>query len=336
MKRVLTAIFMVMFIISHCSKLNQGKLKPGTPAYQFAKELAVKINYLDPDKNNILIKTKYFDLTVDEVIQDMMLKDGSGVYRLRNLTPTQLKENILLSAKVFANQRLILVSAQKENIMIQPAEIDSILNRRYQKFGGMNEYLKGMQNLGFTNEMIKKDIEQLLIGQKYLKKVSGDKLQITEEEVLADYRREKIATIQHIMLKTVGKNDAEKQQIRATIEEILARIKKGEDMGALARQYSDDLKTKENGGIIKDIRRTRLESLNEAAFSLPIKEISGVIETKVGYHLIKVLERHSETKPLIEVRPEIEAQLHQAKQMMIYNQQISKLKEEANYQVQNF
>ena len=91
----------------------------------------------------------------------------------------------------------------------------------------------------------------------------------------------------------------------------MEQIKGGADFSALASRYSDDAGTKSRGGDLGFFRRGRMEpAFEEVAFALKPGEVSGLVETSYGYHIIKVeARRDAAVKPLSEVRPMIEKTL---------------------------
>jgi parvulin-like peptidyl-prolyl isomerase len=78
-------------------------------------------------------------------------------------------------------------------------------------------------------------------------------------------------------------------------EAVLARVKKGEDFAELARAHSDDSSAKKTGGNLGTFdRNTMAESFSKAAFNLKIGEVSDVVESPFGFH---VIQRHPEPQP---------------------------------------
>ena len=78
-----------------------------------------------------------------------------------------------------------------------------------------------------------------------------------------------------------------KEEARKSIDDILARLKKGEDFAELAATYSD-CPSAEQGGDLGFFGRGRMVApFDQAAFALTPNKISGVVETQFGYHIIK-------------------------------------------------
>ena len=122
------------------------------------------------------------------------------------------------------------------------------------------------------------------------------------------------AHVAHILFKTVGKTDAEAEEIRKKAEDVLKKAKSGANFGDLAKQYSDDT-TKDKGGDLDWIVRGQtVPEFEQAAFTLPIGSISDLVKTQYGFHIIKVIDRqNARTQTLDEVYPQILGALQEDK-----------------------
>jgi peptidyl-prolyl cis-trans isomerase D len=112
----------------------------------------------------------------------------------------------------------------------------------------------------------------------------------------------------HILLKTEGKDDA---AVKKQAEDLLAQIKAGADFAALATKLSEDEASKEKGGDLDFFGRNQMvKEFEDAAFALEPGQVSDLVKTTFGYHIIKGGEkRPAATRPFEEVRPQIEDQL---------------------------
>jgi peptidyl-prolyl cis-trans isomerase D len=115
-----------------------------------------------------------------------------------------------------------------------------------------------------------------------------------------DFKEPEQADVRHILVKT---------------EQEAKDIKKQLDAGAkfedLAKKYSQDPGSKDNGGLYKDVTRGKMvPEFDKATFSLPIGKVSDPVKTDFGYHIIRVdARRDARVKPLAEVKPQIEQTL---------------------------
>jgi peptidyl-prolyl cis-trans isomerase D len=113
----------------------------------------------------------------------------------------------------------------------------------------------------------------------------------------------------HILLKLEGKDE---KQVQALAEDVAKKAKApGADFAALAKQYSEDDSNASNGGDLDYFGRGRMVAeFEQAAFAMKPGEISNPVKTAFGFHIIKVVENKPDTtRPLAEVRTEIEEQL---------------------------
>ncbi len=102
------------------------------------------------------------------------------------------------------------------------------------------------------------------------------------EDVLKAHKSDTKVTAKHILIK----NDSEKfSDPKATIEEVLKRVKAGEDFDALMKEYNEDPGEDESGYTFG--RGEMVEAFENAAFDLDCGEVSDVVETEYGYHIIK-------------------------------------------------
>jgi peptidyl-prolyl cis-trans isomerase D len=117
--------------------------------------------------------------------------------------------------------------------------------------------------------------------------------------------------VQHILFKTVGKTDAEVEEIKKKAEDVLKQAKKGAKFDELAKKYSEDPGSKDKGGDLSWIRQGQtVPEFEKTAFSLAPGQISDLVKTQYGFHIIKVLEKETaHTKPFEQVKDSIRAPL---------------------------
>ncbi|MGB7471260.1 MAG: peptidylprolyl isomerase, partial [Candidatus Acidiferrum sp.] len=116
---------------------------------------------------------------------------------------------------------------------------------------------------------------------------------------------------EHILLMTVGKTDAEVEEIHKKAEDILKQARSGANFEDLAKKYSEDPGTKDKGGDLGWIVKGQtVPEFEKVAFSLPKGSISDVVKTQYGFHIIKIIDKETaHTKPLEEVQDSIRTNL---------------------------
>jgi len=128
------------------------------------------------------------------------------------------------------------------------------------------------------------------------------------EDNIDQYSMPEQVRASHILLKTEGKDEAEAKK---QAEELLAKVKGGADFAELAKKFSEDEGSRDRGGDLDFFGREQMvPEFSEAAFSLEPGQVSDLVKSNFGYHIIKVAEkRPASTRPFEEVRTQIEDQL---------------------------
>ena len=114
---------------------------------------------------------------------------------------------------------------------------------------------------------------------------------------------------------------------RKLIDDLLKRARAGEDFAALARQYSEDPGSKDNGGEMQDFPRGSMQpEFEAAAFSLTNNEISDVVTTMYGFHIIKLLDKKPSHKvALTDKSPATGLTIAEELKEGLINQKVAKL-----------
>lgn len=140
--------------------------------------------------------------------------------------------------------------------------------------------------------------------------VTDDELKAIYQQNIQQYEVPDRVHAEHILLTTVGKTDAEVAEIRKQAEDILAQArKKGAHFEDLAKKYSQDPGSKDKGGDLGWlVHGQTVPEFDKAVFSTPKGEISDLVKTQYGFHIIKVLDKeNAHTKPFDEVKESLRA-----------------------------
>jgi peptidyl-prolyl cis-trans isomerase D len=133
---------------------------------------------------------------------------------------------------------------------------------------------------------------------------------------LETFQRLEQVRARHILFKVASSATAEQEaQVRMRAEAVLGALQNGEDFATLAKQHSEDTATAEQGGDLGYFPRGQMVAPFEAAaFSLPVGQLSDLVRTPFGWHIIRVEDkREAETKPLAEVESEIQDKIREDK-----------------------
>ena len=209
-------------------------------------------------------------------------------------------------------QKLMVNQAEKDSIEVTDAQVDAELDKKIRYFVAQIGSVEELENyLGKSIAQIKDDfrekIRDQLLVQQMQSKIAGE-VKVSPAEVRAFYNSipkdslpfvESEIQIAQIVRKPPV-NIAEKERVFKEISDIRQRILDGKSFASMAAFYSEDVGSAAKGGELGFVGRGDLvPEFEAAAFQLKGKEISPVIESMYGYHIIQLIERRGE---LINVR----------------------------------
>jgi peptidyl-prolyl cis-trans isomerase D len=139
--------------------------------------------------------------------------------------------------------------------------------------------------------------------------VSDDQLKVQYQQNIQQYQVPNRVHAEHILFMTVGKTDAEVDEIKKTAEDVLKQAKKGGNFEELAKKYSQDPGSKDKAGDLGWITQGQtVKEFEATAFGLQKGQISDLVKTQYGFHIIKVLDKETaHTKTFDEVKDSLRA-----------------------------
>ncbi|MEN6318849.1 MAG: peptidylprolyl isomerase [Syntrophaceae bacterium] len=249
--------------------------------------------------------------------------------------------------KIIASNRMLLLKKMIDNILIdQEAKksgitvtdnevtemINDMLSRRKIKMEDLQSELAKEHS---TMEAYRKEIKEHLLRMRLLKREVRSKITVSEEEI-GDYYlkhreayegKEAVRIKQILILYPNNPDEKIKVNLRKQIDAIHKRLLNGEPFEQLAVQYSQGPGAVAGGDIGFIEKGTILPSVETVAFRLKMDEISEVIESPVGFHIIKAIDkRGAGIKPINSVRDEIKAKIEEEKSDKKYDEWIQELR----------
>ena len=335
MKKLVIVLLVVFVALTSCAKKEASvMLEKDSPAYNLAKTLSEKVSYYDPDQNNPLISTKYFDITTGDIFNVIQTNFGKRAQQLINFQEDRIRTIVDQNANQMGEVKLLLREADAMDIQVSDQEVDSVINARYMQNGGKERFMSWLENNGIDYEAVQNDTRDGILIQKYMDSIFAKTAEVSDDELLEIYNQDKYATVRHILLKTQGLDDSSKVAKYKEMEDILKRARAGEDFATLAQEYSEDPGSSKNGGLYENFTRGRMvKPFEDASFNVPIGEISDIVETSYGYHIIKVIDRKPEVKSFEEVKEGLKAKLEKEKHDKAYDENLEQLKKKAKFKV---
>lgn len=188
------------------------------------------------------------------------------------------------------------------------------------QFGGEQKTDEVLARLGFGRDDVKRAIRRDLTIRAYVKQTLEPKVAITEADARAYFDQNEAqfagqdsVRVRHIIVMFHDDDNEEKRmQRRAFIEGVRQRALKGQDFATLAKQFSEDGAAQQGGDLGYFPRGSMVKEFEDAAFALKKGQISGIVETRFGYHVLKCEDTKKAQPASFEVsKPGIEEFLRQ-------------------------
>lgn len=270
------------FGVSSAMAAETVKKDTKSAAAYVAKVNGVEISNADLERKFNLIKERYASMGMP--LDDSKLQE--------------FKKNIINS---LVEQEVLYQESVAQGIKIDPAEVKTELENFKKQFENEEAFKKQISQMNFTEDIILKQIARSKSIQKFINDKVMSGIKVTEadakkyyDEHPNEFKLPERVHASHILVKVDSKaEDAEKQKKEAKkkIEDIKAKLDKGEDFAKLAQEYSD-CPSKAKGGDLGFFGRGQMvKPFEDAAFGLKPGETSGIVETQFGYHIIKVQEK---------------------------------------------
>lgn len=322
---VVSMLILVMVFTTACGGNTDNKPKVDENIVAVVNDENISIE--DFNKNFKIIERDYSQ----SYPEDIWSKEFNGKTFLE-IIQEQILDNLVTEA-------VIKQDAIKKEIEIDDAQVDEVYKSFEEQISKDEELKKFYEEQGIDEAFVKKQLRVNLIMQKH-QTMLLEELKLNDaatlEEMLKDYVYQVEA--QHILIMPEeGAADAEKADAAAKkkAEEILAKVKAGEDFGALAKENSMDPGSAANNGSLGYFGRGQMvPQFEDASFALNVGDISELVKTDYGYHIIKVTGKKTiedakadlSAEQFINAKIQAQDEIKQSKIMEYYD----KLKEEAD------
>lgn len=204
--------------------------------------------------------------------------------------------------------------AKARNVTVTDAELEARIKKMQSQFPSEPEFIKALEARNTTLERLRADARiDMVIGKMMEAEVAAGppptdaELREFYDKNPNNFKQNEAVRASHILIMVDEKADpAAKQKARATIDDVLKRARAGEDFAKLAREHSQDGSAAQGGDLGFFPRGQMVPAFDKAAFALKPGEISDVVTTQFGYHIIKMAEqRTASTVPFEQVSTKI-------------------------------
>jgi peptidyl-prolyl cis-trans isomerase C len=240
-------------------------------------------------------------------------------------------------------RKLILQQGVKQISPDVDKKVQDQIDQTKTRMGGDDEFKKTLTDTGVTLEQYTRQVRDNIIIRETVESIVDKQVKITPEDARAFYdgnpdqfKQPELVRASHILIRcSPDATDEVKKEKRAQIDAALALVKGGSKFADVAKKVSEDPGSAENGGDLGYFPRGRMvPEFDTVAFSLKTNEISGVITTQFGYHILQVTGRKpAGTMSFDEVKDKLTDYLKQRKGSEVTRTYVADLRSAAKVEV---
>jgi parvulin-like peptidyl-prolyl isomerase len=217
--------------------------------------------------------------------------------------------------------------AKDLGVQISDTQISDRLAQIKKQYFGSSEkrYQQQLKKQGLTEQQVRDDIKAQLVSEGIFKKVTSD-IKVSDADLMAYYKQHQTQysvpeqrLVAHILVKK-----------KALADKLYTQIQNGADFGTLAKKYSQDPGSKNQGGQLTISKGQTVAPFDQTAFLMHTGQVSHPVKTDFGYHIIKALGpiKPAKTTPFKQVKESIRQQLLQQKKNQAMTTWVNDVKKE--------
>lgn len=303
--------------------------------------LPLEVNARVFDKVAAKVNTEIITLSTIEERAELLRRSYS------NSSISVPKQELLRQAlNIIVEEKLQLQEGKKMGFVVDEESIDAAVNDISRKNGLAEGQLQAMlESEGRSMSSYREHIKNQILVSKISRFEIGNRVKVSDREIMRYYRdhqkefwQDSQVRARHILF--IAKRDAPESVRKEKLKQaknVLTKILDGADFAELARIHSEDISASDGGDIGIFGRGKMVREFEEAAFSMKKGQVSDIVETEYGYHIIKVEEvLKGKTLTLKDARERISQILAMEKQKQGYEEWIGELKKSAFIEVSLF
>ena len=285
--------------------------------------------------NGEIITEEAFNAQIENLRKSYRAQRGSDI-------PAQeldkLKKQV---AQAMITKNVLLQNFRELGFSVDPDRVDREIQNVKNNYGSEAEFKKSMADQGYDMERLRKEITQSLQVFMVQQHVVQDVV-VTEDEMRRAYNanvdqitQPETVRARHILISLEeGATEEDRAEARKKIEAIQDELENGADFAELAKEKSEG-PSSENGGDLGYFSADKMvPSFYNAAFALQPGEVSDIVETRFGYHIIKLEDRKDAWLPgFDEVKEHLRPQLEQQKAQMVFQEYVQQLQGKAEIEI---
>ena len=257
--------------------------------------------------NSIVAKGKGLSISRSQLDEALIgIKTGAAA-RGQTIPPDKMAELEVQILQRLIQVQLLNAKATDADKLAGKEQTEKRIAELKTRAGSEETFEKQLKSIGITPAEFKTKMGEELTAEVVLKREL--KVTATDEEAKkfydenpAQFEQPETVRAAHVLISTrddasgTDLSDDQKAAKKKIAEDVLKRAKAGEDFAKLAKEYSDDPGSKENGGEYTFPRGRMVREFEATAFSLNTNQVSDIVTTQFGYHIIKLYEKNPAKK----------------------------------------
>lgn len=242
--------------------------------------------------NGELVSRQEFDDVVESNIARYEYQSGQSFDAGQR---PQLERQVLTG---LITRTILEQEAADLGISVSDERFAETLDQFTEQFPNEEAYQLALEEQGFTEDEFEGELRRQMLIEELIRTQVYDQIEISDEDLRSFYdenaqffeQPEQVAA-RHIIFTTQGVDEAGRAELANELEGIRAEIVGGADFAEMAREHSQGPSAADGGNLCVFGRGQMVPAFEETAFALEVGEVSEVIETQFGYHIVQVTER---------------------------------------------
>lgn len=278
--------------------------------------ILISINMVACSSKNVA-KVNDVDISKDAYKKTEEFLYATGYIEKKDENSDEINNDVL---SFIIDNEVAYQDAQKQNIKIEDSEVNEKFDQLKDALNTNPLYKEKLEKAGVTEDFLKEQIKKDLAVAKYKENFIKD-IKISDKEMEAYYNNHKDqfnveeVKASQILISTLDKDNKEvskeeKEKLKEKAQGVLDKIKNNEDFANLAKEYSDDKNSGKDGGDLGYFAKSdKNVEFTKEVFKLDTNQVSNLIETPYGYHIVKVTDKRSATKSFEDSKDDIKAKI---------------------------
>ncbi|UPA29068.1 peptidylprolyl isomerase [Terrisporobacter glycolicus] len=278
--------------------------------------ILISINMVACSSKNVA-KVNDVDISKDAYKKTEEFLYATGYIEKKDENSDEINNDVL---SFIIDNEVAYQDAQKQNLKIEDSEVNEKFDQLKDALNTNPLYKEKLEKAGVTEDFLKEQIKKDLVIAKYKENFIKD-IKISDKEMEAYYNNHKDqfnveeVKASQILISTLDKDNKEvskeeKEKLKEKAQSVLDKIKNNEDFANLAKEYSDDKNSGKDGGDLGYFAKSdKNVEFTKEVFKLDTNQVSNLIETPYGYHIVKVTDKRPVTKSFEDSKDDIKAKM---------------------------